>query len=35
MEFAVDHVIDFKKHVYTQLAEKFTPLIEQYIKKHS
>ena len=32
MEFAVEHIIDFKKHVYTQLAQKFTPLIEQYIK---
>ena len=32
MNFAVSHIIDFKKHVYIKLAEKITPIIEQYIK---
>lgn len=35
MDFALDHIIDFKKHVYIKLAEKFNPLIERYIKNVS
>ena len=35
MNFAVSHIIEFKKEVYKGLAERFTPLIEQYLKNLS
>ncbi len=31
-EFAVNNIIDFKKDVYVKIADKFTPIIEQYLK---
>lgn len=35
MNFALSHVIDFKKDIYISLTKKFNPLIEQYLKKAS
>ena len=31
-DFAVSQVVDFKKDVYTSIANKFAPIIDQYLK---
>ncbi len=35
LDFAVSHIIDFKKAVYSAVAEKIAPMIEDYIKQLS
>ena len=35
LDFAVFHIIDFKKAVYSAVAEKIAPMIEDYIKQLS
>ena len=34
-DFAINNVISFKKEVYQIIAEKFNPLIKQYLKSNS
>ena len=34
-DFAIDNVVDFKKDVYEALAERFCPIIEQYLNSLS
>ena len=34
-EFAVANIIDFKKEVYNSVAQRFAPLISQYLRTHS
>ena len=31
-DFAINNIIDFKKDVYVSIANKFTPMISQYLK---
>lgn len=35
IDFAVSHIVEFKKDVYSHLAKKFTPLIKQYLENLS
>ena len=34
-EFAVENIVDFKKDVYSATAQKFEPIIRQYLEKLS